>query len=135
MALRATTLVDRFYRQQEIVKTKHRAVMRAEVAEKKEQIKLDKLEAQCMARFKQDKIKGIKSSLAVAELKTITGASVHDWRKLVAYITKNNAFELFQRRVNKAAWLEHLEARKQRPVPGIKKFQRVKLSVTKKRGK
>ncbi len=135
MALRATTLVDRFYRQQEIVKTKHRAVMRAEVVEKKEQIKLDKLETQCMARFKQDNIKGIKSSLAVAELKIITGASVHDWRKLVAYITKNNAFELFQRRVNKAAWLEHLEARKQRPVPGIKKFQRVKLSVTKKRGK
>lgn len=133
MAVRATTLIDRFYRQQEIVKTKHRAVQRAETAEKKEQIKLDKLGDACMARFKKEKLTGLKSSLAVAELKTITGASIHNWRKLIVYITKNNAFELFQRRVNKAAWLEHLDARKQRPVPGIKKFQRVTLSVTKKR--
>ena len=135
MTLKPTTLVDRFYKQQEVVKAKHRAVLRAEVLEKREQIKLDKLGEACLDRFKKDKINGLTSSLAVAALKIITGASVHDWRKLTAYIKKNNAFELFQRRINKAAWLEHLEVRRQRPVPGIKKFQRVTLSVTKKRGK
>ena len=135
MALKPTTLLDRFYKQQEVVKAKHRAVLRAEVNEKREQIKLDKIGDTLLTRFKKDKIDGLTSTLAVAKLKLITGASVHDWRKLTAYIKKNNAFELFQRRVNKAAWLEHLEVRKQRPVPGIKKFQRVTLSVTKKKGR
>ncbi len=134
MAFKLPTLIDRFYKQQEKVKEKHRDVQTAEVAEKREQIKLNKIGDEILDRFSKDKIDGLTSSLAVAKLKPITGASVHDWRKAIAYIKKNNAFELFQRRINKAAWLEHLEARKQRPIPGIKKFQRVTLSVTKKKG-
>ena len=134
MAFKLPTLVDRFYKQQEKVKELHRAVTAAEVAEKREQIKLDKIGNEIQDRFKKDEIDGLTSKTAVATLKKITGATVTDWRKVTKYIKANNAFELFQRRINKAAWLEHLEARKQRPIPGVKKFQRVTLSVTKKKG-
>lgn len=134
MAFKLPTLVERFYKQQEKVKELHRAVTAAEVAEKREQIKLDRIGNEIQDRFKKDEIDGLTSKTAVAKLKKITGATVTDWRKVTKYIKANNAFEIFQRRINKAAWLEHLEARKQRPIPGIKKFQRVTLSVTKKKG-
>ena len=134
MAFKLPTLIERFYKQQEKVKELHRAVTAAEVAEKREQIKLDKIGNEIQDRFKKDEIDGLTSKTAVATLKKITGATVTDWRKVTKYIKANNAFELFQRRINKAAWLEHLEARKQRPIPGVKKFQRVTLSVTKKKG-
>jgi regulator of protease activity HflC (stomatin/prohibitin superfamily) len=131
MALKLSNLIDRFYNQQEAVKEKQRDVTRAEAARDKEKAKLDKIGNEILDRFEKDKIEGHKTALAQANLKRIVGPSVVDWNKLAAYVYKNKALSLMQRRINKATWLEHLEERKGRPLPGVKKFERVTLSVTK----
>ena len=53
---------------------------------------------------------------------------VEDWDKLYAYVKKNNAFDLLQRRLNPKAVMERLEDKKK--VPGTKMFTAVKLSLT-----
>ena len=133
--LRLGTLIDRFYMQQEMVKAKGRLVARAETAKKKEQIKLDRIGNTILDRFKKEKIQSHETTLAKAILKPITAFNIKDWRKLTAWIHKQKAYEVFQRRLNKASILEHLEARKGRPVPGVKRFSKVTLVVTKGKGK
>jgi len=133
MALKLATLIDRFAKQQEVVKAKGRDVTRAEAARDKEKAKLAKIGEQIQDRFSNDDINGFTTKNGnTATLKPITGASVHNWKALATYIYKNKALSLMQRRINKATWLEHLEARKNRPLPGVKKFEKVTLSVTKK---
>lgn len=130
--LRLGTLIKRFNTQQEIVKKKSRDVTRAEAARDKEKAKLQKISNEIQDRFKNEEIKGYTTADGLrAELKPITGATVTDWNKLASYIYKNKALALLQRRINKANWLERLEARKNRPLPGVKKFQKVTLTVTK----
>jgi len=135
MALKLSTLIDKFYRQQEAVAEKGRLVTIAETAKKKEKIKLDKIGNEIFDRFKKDKIEGHTTALAVAKLKTVIGFNIKDWASFTAWCHKQKAYEVFQRRLNKAAILEHLEARKGRPVPGVAQFQKVTLNVTKGKGK
>lgn len=134
-ALKLPTLINRFYKQQEAVKLKSRDVTRAEAARDKEKAKLEKIGNEILDRFGKGDIHGLKTDIAQAEIKKVTSASIKNWKSLTKYIKSKNAFELFQRRINKAAWLEHLEARKGRPVPGVAKFERNVLSVTKRKGK
>jgi hypothetical protein len=132
-ALKLSTLIDRYYKQQEAVKLKSRDVTRAEAARDKEKAKLAKIGDQILDRFKNDEVHGFKTALAQAELKTVTSASIKDWKKLTAYVKRTGSFALFQRRINKATWLEHIDARKGKPVPGVASFKRVTLSVTKRK--
>lgn len=135
MALKLSTLIDRFDAQQDKVKEKGRLVSLAETAKKKEQIKLDKIGNEILDRFSKGKIEGETTKKAKATLKRVVGFNIKDWPKLTAFVHKQRAYEVFQRRLNKAAILEHLEARKGRPVPGVSQFQKVTLSVTKVKGK
>ena len=134
-ALKLPTLVNRFLKQQEVVQLKARDVTRAEAARDKEKAKLEKIGNEILDRFSKEEINGLTTDKAVATIKPLTSPSLKNWNALITYIKKTNGFELFQRRVNKAAWLEHLEARKGRPVPGVAKFERNVLSVTAKKGK
>lgn len=135
MAFKLSTLIDKFDAQQDAVKEKGRLVTIAETAKKKEQIKLDKIGNEIRDRFAKDKIEGHTTGKAKATLKYVTGFNIKDWARLTAWCHKQKAYEVFQRRLNKAAILEHLEARKGRPVPGVAQFQKVTLSVTKVKGK
>lgn len=135
MALKLGTLIDNFYRQQEAVKEKARVVTVAETAKKREKIKLDRIGNEILDRFSKEKIEGHETPLAKANLKRIIGFSIKDWPKLTAFVRTNSAFEVFQRRLNKSAIIEHLEARKGRPIPGVVQFEKVTLSVTKGKGK
>ena len=135
MALKLGTLIDRFYKQQLVVEAKARIVSRAETAKKKEQIKLDILNDTIRARFRNDQINGHETLLAIATLKPVNAFNIKDWAKLTAWVHKQKAYEVFQRRLNKSAIIEHQEARKGRPVPGVKQFKKVTLSVTKGKGK
>jgi len=135
MALKLGTLIDKFDIQQDAVKEKGRLVTIAETAKKKEQIRLDKIGNEIVDRFSKDKIEGHTTSRAKATLKRVIGFNIKDWDKFTAFVHKSRAFEVFQRRLNKAAILEHLEARKGRPVPGVAQYQKVTLSVTKVKSK
>ena len=132
-ALKLGTLIDRHYKANQVVAAKKRLVTKAEQEVKRAKGKADKIEIELRDRFKQGDINGATGSIAKAELKTLTSAQISNWSKLAKYAIKENAIDLFQRRVNKAAWVERLAERKNRPIPGIKKYDRVVLSTTKKR--
>lgn len=130
--LKLGTLIDRLYKQNQVVARKKRLVAKAETNVKREETKAAKIDAEIRDRFKRGEINGAVGSVGKAALKTLTSAQLHDWNKLRKYVLANNAVDLFQRRINKSAWLERLADRKNRPIPGIKSYDRVVLSVTKK---
>jgi hypothetical protein len=132
-ALKLGTLIDRLYKANQEVGAKKRLVAKAEQEVKRAQAKANKIDDEIRERFKQGDINGAVGKVGRAELKTLTSAQLADWPKLVKYVMANDAADLFQRRINKSAWLERLAERKNRPIPGIKKYDRVVLSVTKKR--
>lgn len=79
--------------------------------------------------FNKDDIEGAKGKLATASVLPKTVAHVVDWDALYAYIVKNNAFEMLQRRVNDGAYRERLDNKE--PVPGVEPFNVLGLSLTK----
>ena len=135
MALKLSTLIDKAYDQQDRVKEKARLVSLAEAAKKKEQIKLDKTLNEIQDRFDKDKIEGHETKKAKATLKKVTNFNIKDWGKLTAFVHKEKAYEVFQRRLNRSAIVERQDARKGRPLPGVQTFQKVTLSITKGKGK
>lgn len=75
------------------------------------------------------RLNGAKGKLASITVMSKLVASVKEWDLLYAYIKRNNAFELLQRRVSDAAVNERWAAKQQ--VPGVEPFQVTKLSVRK----
>ena len=132
-ALKLGTLIDRHYKANQEVARLKRLEAKAEQNTKRAQAKANKIEQEVRDRFKQGEIEGASGKVGTARLKKVTSAQLADWNKLRKYVIANNAVDLFQRRVNKSAWLERLAERKNRPIPGIKKYDRVVLSTTKKR--
>lgn len=130
--LKLGTLIDRFYAQEQVVARKKRLVAKAETEVKRQQAIADKIDNQIRDRFKRQDVEGATGKVGVAKFKKLTSAQLSDWNKLRKYVIANDAVDLFQRRINKAAWLERLADRKNRPIPGIKSYDRVVLSVTKK---
>lgn len=85
-----------------------------------------------IAALKKAEIKvagGSAYSTAMTEEKVPT---VKDWTKFYAFIKKNDAFELLERRPSKAAVKERWDDGKQ--VPGVEAFPADKLSFTKLKG-
>jgi len=72
---------------------------------------------------------GVSGQVASARIETKDIPQVSDWPKFYAYIIKEKAFDLLQRRVNETAIQERLDAKKK--VPGITIFKAVKVSSTK----
>ena len=52
-----------------------------------------------------------------------------DWTKIYRFIKKNDAFDLFQRRLASSAWKDRMEDRKS-PIPGIESFTKTTLYIT-----
>ena len=130
--LKIGTLVDRLYKAEQHVAEANREKSRIEKEIQKRKAARKKIENELLDRFKKSELEGAVGKIAKCQLKKVTGAQLKDWGKLAAYVIKNKAPELFQRRISKEAWLEHLDQRKGRPVPGISMYQETRLSVTKK---
>jgi GTP-binding protein EngB required for normal cell division len=57
---------------------------------------------------------------------------VKDWAAFYAYVKKNDAFDLLQRRIGEQAVMDRLEDPKNRKgLPGVEMFQAVTVSLTK----
>jgi hypothetical protein len=130
--LKLGTLVDRLYKAQQAVAEANREKSRAEQEVQRRKAAAKKVENELLDRFKKGELEGAAGKIAKCALKQVVGPQLKDWGKLAAYVIKNKAPELFQRRISKEAWLEHLDQRKQRPVPGISVYKETRLSVTKK---
>lgn len=130
--LKLGTLIDRLYKQQQSIAEAQREVAKAERVVAQRKHKAQATETEIRERFKKGTLEGAEGKLARVSLKTVTGPQLKDWAKLAKYVLANKAPELFQRRISKQAWLDHLDERKQRPIPGITKYEEIRLSVTKK---
>lgn len=117
-------------------------------ADRLHELKQERLKAQAVADAIEAEEKAVKEHIINTLPKGDTGASgkfynvrtynedipqVEDWTALYAYIAKNKAWDLLQRRLNPAAVNERLEAKKK--VPGTKMFTAVKISLTKIKGR
>lgn len=130
--LKIGTLIDRLYKQQQDIAVAQREVAKAEREVAKRKHKASATETEIRERFKKETLDGAEGKIARVSLKKVTGPQLKDWGKLAAYVLKNKCPELFQRRISKQAWLDILDDRKQRPIPGITKYEEIRLSVTKK---
>jgi len=130
--LKLGTLIDRLYKAQQHIAEASREVARAERVVQQRKHKAAMIETEIRDRFKKGTLEGAEGKLARVSLKTVTGPQLKNWDKLAAFVLKNKAPELFQRRISKQAWLDWLDDRKQRPIPGISKYEEIRLSVTKK---
>lgn len=54
---------------------------------------------------------------------------IENWNELERYVLRHKRLDLFQRRLSPAVWRELLEERDGAAVPGVKVFQKRKLSV------
>lgn len=71
-----------------------------------------------------DKMTGRKASVSIS---SSVVANVEDWDAFTAFIHKNKAYHLFQRRVSDAAYREMLEIKK--VVPGTQPFTKKRLNL------
>ncbi len=71
-----------------------------------------------------DKMTGRKASVSVT---TTVMANVEDWDAFLAFIYKNKAGHLLQRRVSDPAWREMVEIKK--VVPGTQPFTKKRLNL------
>jgi hypothetical protein len=131
--LKLGTLIDRLYKSQQDIAEAKREVSRAEQVVARRKTKAAQLETEIRERFKKGTLEGAEGKLARVSLKTVVGPQLKSWPKLAAYVLKTKSPELFQRRISKQAWLDHLEERNQRPIPGISKYEEIRLSVTAKK--
>ncbi len=130
--LKLGTLIDRLYKAQQHIAEASREVARAERVVQNRKHKATMIETEIRARFKRGTLEGAEGKIARVSLKKVVGPQLKNWDKLAAFVLKNKAPELFQRRISKQAWLDWLDDRKQRPIPGITKYEEIRLSVTKK---
>ncbi len=132
LKLNLGTLIDRLYKAQQFIAEASREVARAERVVQQLKHKAALIETEIRDRFKRGTLEGAEGKIARVSLKKVVGPQLKDWAKLAAYVIKTKSPELFQRRISKQAWLDHLDERKQRPIPGITKYEEIRLSVTKK---
>jgi len=104
-----------------------RKEVEAQVKKIKEQE--DALEAHLMSNFDKAGLDGAKGKFATAALKRSTVADVTDWDKYYAYIAKNKAWDLLQRRASITALRARWDDKK--VVPGVEPKEIVTLSLTK----
>lgn len=115
-------LIDRLY----VLRTR-----RLEASRKVDEMKERELALQeeIQASLKKSKLEGAKGVLASVSISRSTVAAVGDWGEFHAYIAREGAFDLLQRRVNDAAFRARLEDGV--AVPGVSPVEVLKLSVNK----
>lgn len=87
------------------------------------------IELHLMNNFAKGDLEGARGKVATASLKYTTVADVTDWDAYYAYVAKNKAWELLQKRVGITALRERWDAKKQ--VPGVEPKTITDISLTK----
>lgn len=82
--------------------------------------------------FKQADIDGAKGKKATCSIIPSTVAHIEDYDKFTKWVAKTGAWDMLQRRVNDKAFKDRIEAGER--VPGLKRYDFNKLSVTKRGG-
>ena len=111
-------------------------LLRADLAVKEQEAKVKKLkdaytriEEEVFNEFGKEEIDGASGRVAIAALSRPVYPTLDSYEALERFVYRNKALDLFTRRLHKTNWLDRLEVRKGRPIPGIKTFEKVTLSV------
>lgn len=91
--------------------------------------KVDAIEQELMESMQADGLSQIKGAgLTVSIGRSIVPAG-KDWTRFLAYVHRHKAYHLLERRIHTTAWREEVEKLKNKPVPGVEAFERVRLTV------
>lgn len=118
------TMIDELYARDELVRkaTSNLAQLKRERAEH---------EAKMLKKFNSEDLKGAKGSRALAMVTTLKSPTVKNFKKMLKYIKRHNAFDLLQRRIASQAYFARLEEGEE--VPGVEVFERDRISVRKRK--
>jgi len=86
-------------------------------------------EAHILNTFDKSELTGARGELATASIKKTVVYQLSDWDSFIAYVDKNNAWELLRRQPGSTACKERFENGD--VIPGITPFTKVDLSLTK----
>ncbi len=89
------------------------------------------LETKLLRAFDKEDIDGCKGKRGLARIKKARFPSIKDRRKFDKYVIKHKALDLFQNRVSSTAYFARLEDGE--AVPGIAIFERIGVSITKRK--
>jgi hypothetical protein len=87
------------------------------------------LENEFLKAFEKSDIDGCRGKRGTATVSTAQFPSIANRKKFEQYVLKNKAFDLFQSRVTAKAYFARLEEGEE--VPGVKVFDRIRVSVRK----
>lgn len=87
------------------------------------------LEAQVMEHMDVENIGSSRGKLATASISESVVPSVTDWDTFWAYVFRNKASHLLERRPHATAYREELETRKGKPIPGVQPYTRRTLNL------
>lgn len=104
---------------------------RAVIEKSSETIKAqeNEIEVHLLDSFGKSDLEGARGKLAVAGVNISTVPTVKDWDKLYAYILKNKAWDLLQKRASATAFRERWDD--EVVIPGVEAFTVIKLSLKK----
>ena len=91
--------------------------------------KYDETELEALEEMRKQGVEKASGSLASASISETEVPSVTDWDKVLHWIKRNSAFQLFERRISKGAWVELVAGRKGKALPGIEAVPRTRLNV------
>lgn len=89
----------------------------------------DALESHIFNLFKKSDLDGAKGKAAVAAVTHSLVPQVEDYAAFTAYVLKTKQIDLLEKRPSRTACRERWEAKME--IPGISRFDRIGLSVTK----
>lgn len=99
----------------------------AEIAEMKRQE--EEIKEHIINSFKKSDINGAKGKTATISIVPVIIPQPKDWPAIYAYIKKNDAFDLMERRLHKGAFKDRLENGEK--VPGVEVFEKLDISINK----
>jgi len=92
--------------------------------------KYKELEEATIAELIRLKLDAARGEMASASISRVVVPNPTDWTKIMAWITRYKRYDLFERRIAKAAWLETVQNRpKQAPIPGIESYEKISLNL------
>ena len=104
----------------------------AEIKERVDNIKatMTKLEAWLKVKLDADGLTSFKTDHGTAFLTTTDFANVEDWDAVLRFIREEEAFDMLEKRISKAAVRGYIEANKEVP-PGVKYGTKLDINIRK----
>lgn len=125
MTIKIGTLVDQLARLHDKVTKQKEIVKREEMKLAEIKNKYYAKEEEIINHFPDEELTGAAGKLGAVSLDIKEIPTVSDWPKFYAYIIKNKATDLLQKRINTTAYRERAEAKEK--VPGTKIFRKKTL--------